>query len=294
MASEVAFKTFLSLVKPLKNKGLGNIRFVNNAYRWAEGMLLPHSSRLVTVNGLKMQLVAKSIDGIERQLIYNHEYEPVTTSILKKVVRPGMTSVDVGANIGYFTLLLSGLVGENGRVWSFEPEEQNFTMLLNNIRLNDLNNIITLQQALSNKVTTCNLYVSGEESGEHGLILRRHCKKVQSVTTTTLDRVVTQYVDVVKTDTEGNDFNVLLGAKRLFGRRPLFVTEFWPDGIMASGTSPKIFWDYLKSMYKWIYLVDEIEKSISVAVYENALTRCRRNMMSVNLVCSKEALNVLE
>src|SRR5256885_8821899 len=68
------------------------------------------------------------LDSLELSIF--RSYEPFETSLLAAEIRPGMTIVDVGANIGYYTLLFSKLAGDNGRVYAFEPEPQNFALLL--------------------------------------------------------------------------------------------------------------------------------------------------------------------
>lgn len=291
MPSEKTFNIFLALVRPLKGKGLGSIRPVNQLYRWLEGQLLPRSSRLVSVNGCTMKLVATSIDGIERQLIFSKEYEPVATNVLKKFVQPGMRVVDVGANIGYYTLLLSKLVKENGTVWSFEPEAKNFDNLTTNIRLNRLTNVISVPKAVGSKNEIRDFFISSEESGEHSIVLKRHCKKVVRIRVVSLDSVIVDKIDVLKTDTEGNDCEVLLGAKELIRKyRPLLITEFWPDGLIKAGAKPQDFWILLQSYYDNIYIADEVEKTLSIGTMEDAVRRIGKNMLSVNLICSKESL----
>jgi FkbM family methyltransferase len=280
---ERVFRTFLTAIRPFKNKGLGNIKPVNSLYRKIEGKLLPTMRRVVHVNDYDLQLEAKSIDGIERQLIFNNEYEPVTTSILKKYVRSGMKVIDVGANIGYFTLLLSKLVDITGTVTAFEPERNNFRALLNNIRLNNVGNIQAIQNAVGNNHEMLSLYISSEESGEHSLIAKRHCKSEQQIEVVRLDDVVKD-TNVIKTDTEGNDFHVLQGAERLLTSHPLLIIEFWPEGILKSGHTHKEFWDLLHVYYKDIFIADEVEKTLTIGTLEDALRRCQRNKLSVNLI----------
>jgi len=280
---ERVFRTFLIAVQPFKNKGLGNIKPVNSLFRKIEGKLLPTMRRVVHVNDYDLQLEAKSIDGIERQLIFNNEYEPVATSILKKYVRSGMKVIDVGANIGYFTLLLSKLVDITGTVTAFEPERNNFIALLNNIRLNNVGNIQAIQNAVGNNHEMLSLYISSEESGEHSLIAKRHCKSEQQIEVVRLDDVVKD-TNVIKTDTEGNDFHVLQGAERLLTSHPLLITEFWPEGILKSGHTHKEFWDLLHVYYVDILIADEVEKTLTIGTLEDALRRCQRNKLSVNLI----------
>ena len=286
---ERIFRLFLRVVRPLRNKGLGSNRSVVFTYRGIEKFLMPKARRMVTLPDYQLHLVLSSIDGISQNLIYNGEYEPVATSVLRKYTRLEMNVIDVGANIGYFTLLLSKLVGNLGKVFAFEPEKQNYAALCHNIQLNNGSNILTYQNAVGNVDEMCTLYVSSEESGEHSLVTKRHCHATQTVKVVRLDDLV-RNADVIKTDTEGNDFHVLQGAERLLSAQPLLITEFWPDGIIKSGHTCEEFWSLLHFYYKDILIADEVEKTLTTGTIEDAIRRIGVNMMSVNLICSKESL----
>ena len=79
------------------------------------------------------------LDSLELSIF--RSYEPFETSLLSAEVRPGMTIVDVGANIGYYTLLFSKLTGESGHVYAFEPEPENFALLQQNLARNNRTNV---------------------------------------------------------------------------------------------------------------------------------------------------------
>src|SRR5208282_1394111 len=81
------------------------------------------------------------------------------TALMKKVLKSGMKAVDVGANIGYFTLLAAKIV-EHGHVYAFEPEQTNFELLSKSISVNDLGNVDIYQKALCDKEGLIKLYLS--------------------------------------------------------------------------------------------------------------------------------------
>lgn len=76
------------------------------------------------------------------------------TELLRKVLKPGMTFVDVGANIGYYTLLAERIIGPSGTVIAFEPEPKNFALLSKTVSLNNLPNVRIYQQAVSDRDVT--------------------------------------------------------------------------------------------------------------------------------------------
>ena len=82
---------------------------------------------------------------------------------------PGMIVVDVGANVGYFSLLAAELVGSSGKVYAFEPEPGNNGILQQNIEINSLSNIQVEEMAGSDNSGVADLYLSELDSGSHSL-----------------------------------------------------------------------------------------------------------------------------
>ena len=91
-------------------------------------------------------------------IAFKRLYEAGTSSVLIETLRPGDLFIDVGAHIGYFTLLASTLAGPSGRVMSFEPEEKNHAALLNHLKLNQSTNIEPYRWALSASTGVTELY----------------------------------------------------------------------------------------------------------------------------------------
>ena len=108
------------------------------AKRWVFNRL---RQKEVTVHGFPFLL--DPLDSLELSIFRN--YEPFETSLLSAEIRPGMRIVDVGANIGYYTLLFSKLTGASGHVFAFEPEPENFGLLQRNLARNDRTNVGAFQ-----------------------------------------------------------------------------------------------------------------------------------------------------
>ena len=105
------------------------------------------------------------LDSLELSIF--RSYEPFETSLLTAEVRPGMTIVDIGANIGYYTLLFSKLTGESGCVYAFEPEPKNFALLQQNLSRNNRTNVVAFNLAASDLTGESFLYLSSENHGDH-------------------------------------------------------------------------------------------------------------------------------
>ena len=203
-----------------------------------------------------------------------------------------MRVLDIGANIGYFTLLASKLVGDRGKVWAFEPESVNLVHLKENIELNDLKNVEVSSCAVSEFAGEADLYVSREEPGAHSLIdCRSPNYDIVRVHTVKLDDLFNDTcIDFIKSDTEGNDMKVLLGAKRLITENPdiKLIVELYPPGLIASQYSPEQFWALLEEYgFKSLTIMDELEKTTKEGNLEMAMEAINRHEFSVNLLCTK-------
>lgn len=111
------------------------------------------------VNGVKMFLDVKD-PGVSRTLAIKGEREKDQVFVVRRELKPGMTVLDVGANIGSYALLEASLVGPNGKIYAIEPAPQNFALLQKNIALNQFENIIeTHQVGASNQSGKGTFYV---------------------------------------------------------------------------------------------------------------------------------------
>ena len=88
---------------------------------------------------------------VGRQLECTSAYEPETVATFQALVQPGMTVVDIGANLGHHTLILADLVGKTGSVHAFEPHPETFEQLVANTRLNGYGHVHCSDMALSSK-----------------------------------------------------------------------------------------------------------------------------------------------
>ena len=94
-------------------------------------------------------------------------WETSETYWFLRTVKPGDTVVDAGANVGYYTIIGSRLVGDKGKVYAFEPEPANFALLQKNVRLNGLTNVVLERKALSNRKGTMKLFIADANKGDH-------------------------------------------------------------------------------------------------------------------------------
>jgi FkbM family methyltransferase len=185
------------------------------------------------VRGKKMFLDKN--DGLELSL--NHIYEPMETTLIQNLVKPGNTVMDIGAHIGYYTLLLSELVGKEGRVYAFEPDAENFRLLEKNVRENGCNNVILVNDAISDHTGKLTLY-SGEGGSANPTVGSTKGGVATEVHCIALDDFVGNFVDFIKMDIEGGEVAALRGMKKLIESNPWvkIITEFYPEGLERAGT----------------------------------------------------------
>lgn len=191
--------------------------------------------------------------------------EKFSTALFSKAVMSGDTVVDLGANIGYYTLLAGKLVGSTGKVFAFEPEPRNYGYLLKNIKLNQYHHVQAFCKAVSNQAEKADLYFCSYDIGHHTLYqnrgiekfrlnLPRGEKKTLKVETVRLDDFIEEIgtqIQFIKMDIEGSEPFALDGMRKMLqtNRNLAMLVEFFPLLIREMGRSPEAFADELLHQY---------------------------------------------
>lgn len=168
-------------------------------------------------------------------------WEPGNTAFLIETLRPGDRVIDGGAHVGYFTVLMSQLVGAGGHVLAFEPEAGNFALLERNLARNRLANVTIERKALADRAGPARLYLSPDNGGDHRLHAAPEERATQEVEAVTLDGYLEgdkQPVRFVKLDTQGQEPRILDGMARLIERNRRWLTmliEFTPGMMRGAG-----------------------------------------------------------
>jgi FkbM family methyltransferase len=187
-------------------------------------------------------------DGAVGKHVRNDNYERDVTGLFRSRLQPGMTVVDIGANIGYFTMLAANLVGPQGHVLAVEPNPRNVRLLEMSRRANHFDHVTIAQIAAGRETGLLILNTSfsnGTTSAppdELGQFL-----SAETVPCLGLESLLGAgaAVDLIKVDVEGAEFNALLGAETTIRRcRPFIISEFSPG--MLPGISHISGEDYLR------------------------------------------------
>ena len=206
-----------------------------------------------------VELLCDAADAAVTPGLRSGEYEPHLTAVFERYCRPGMTVVDVGANLGYYTLLAATLVGPSGRVVALEPNSENCRLLLSSLRRSGLGNVQVLPVAAD--VEKGWAYYSTHVGSNGGLIDDGDLLTRPGVVVPTfrLDDLVAGPVGLVKMDVEGAEGRVVRGATRLIEHeRPIVTTELKEE--MLTRVSNSTLGEYLSYFEGLGYTAALLEK----------------------------------
>lgn len=190
-----------------------------------------------SVHGNRMYLPLRN-SGVTADLAIHGTREELETEIFRSEVRPGMVVVDLGANIGYYTLLAASLVGPTGMVYAIEPYPESFRFLEKNVEINGYSQRVECTRlAISDRAGTATLFL-GSAANLHTLVdLSPHMQtsgKSIVVETMSLDQLMSgrRPVDFLRMDIEGAECQVFDGMDRVLAqpRPPKILFEVHPVG----------------------------------------------------------------
>lgn len=195
-------------------------------------------------------------------------YEPDVAAVTRRHVLPDMSIIDIGANIGYFSLLAGSLVGPDGHVLAIEPNPRNARMLEASRRSNGYGQIVVCQVAAGRDIgllvlntTHSNGTTSDATGGVEALL------NAETVASLPLDSLTERPVHFIKVDVEGAEYNALLGCRRLIERdHPVIITEFSPD--MMSSISHITGPEYFNWLMGFGYVISVIEPDGSTNIVD--------------------------
>ena len=224
---------------------------------------------------------------VSQQLRAHGIWEPFETALLLQVLQPDSVFVDVGANIGYFSLVAAAILRRPASVFAFEPDPDNFRLLQASARHNQLDAYICAQQlALADTDATGRLYLSGDNLGDHQMHADGTGRSsipitVRNGSTFLRDRL--QRLDFLKVDTQGAEHAVISGLMPLLQELPAaprILIELTPLSLRQAGASGRALIELLAELSQPMWIVDHIEQRL-VASNAGELARWCDNVDAV-------------
>jgi FkbM family methyltransferase len=216
-------------------------------------------------------------------LLRDQCWEPLESEVLCRALKPGDAVLDVGANIGYFTMLSALSVGDGGRVWAFEPEPFNVDLLQRNVVLNDVHQVEIVAAALGDHAGEMPLFLSSHNAGDHSLTAAADRDAVVVNVMRGDDCLPADIiVQLIKIDVQGAEPAVLAGLSAVIERSlpdVRLMIEFCPQAM--DRYAPNSADQLLVLLRRWdlpIYVIDHWRNALvetTVDYLNDWLRACR-------------------
>ena len=218
-------------------------------------------------------------------------YEPYESSLLERLVTPGSTVLDLGANLGVYTLRFARATGPSGHVVAFEPSPPTARVLAHNVRVNGYRHVRVEQRAVADRADVRSLFLSETNIGDHRLYAAEEPRRLIDVEVVRLDDVVEipGALSLVKMDIQGGEHAALDGMVRTLDAHPeaWVATEYWPYGLSGAGSSGAAFLARLRSLGGIVLHIDESRRRVRPIDDEwlaTTYTMARRNHTNLLVV----------
>ena len=235
-----------------KHYWLQRFRVARYIRRFFAKFVSRYKSNFVEIEGRKMFL--DEHDSLKLSL---YPYVVEQTDFFKKNIKEGDVVIDLGAHIGYFTCLFAQLVGKSGKVFSFEPEPNNFKLLKKNVEVNGYNQVTIEQKAVSDVKDMIKMYISNSPK-DHRIYDTHDGKESIEIESIRLDEYFKDFnkkINVVKSNIQGADFAAFQGMKSTIEKSKLNIIlalEYNPAMIkeFGSGNSEEFLDQLLGNNFK--------------------------------------------
>jgi FkbM family methyltransferase len=228
------------------------------------------------INDLKYALFPND-NAVSSSIINGWQYEPYMFEFLNKnlIDTNGKDIIDIGANNGSFAIDFAHLVGDNGKVHSYEPQRLVYYQLCGNVFMNGLNNVYCHNLAIGSCVDS--VYIETPDYFEKGAVNFGNVKVGKNgdmIIQMPLDAFENEYKDVVfiKIDVQGYELNVIKGAENIISKhRPYLFVEFEEDLLNEAGTSEKELQEKIESLG---YVVKRFQEAIPYSTTSGKCLDC--------------------
>ncbi|MCB1702033.1 MAG: FkbM family methyltransferase [Pseudomonadales bacterium] len=218
---------------------------------------------------------------ISRQIRAAGIWEPYETTLVLASLQAGDVFLDVGANIGYYSVLAASRVGVEGAVLAFEPDPGNFRLLAENLQLNDCAGVVTAFEAgLADKTRPGQLYLSEDNAGDHQIFAAAAGRRELPITLyhgADFLRARLSRLDLLKVDVQGAEYAVMSGLIPLLldlPRLPRIILELTPLSLRQAGSSGRALIELLATLGQPLWIIDHIEHRLAACTREELAQWC--------------------
>lgn len=182
-------------------------------------------------------------------------YEPFETALFKRELKPDNVFLDIGAHIGYYSLIASKII-KTGKIHAFEPFIDSHELLLENLALNKCKNVTAYLNAVTDKSGMEKLYLDEGNKGNNSLYPQKDCDCITVETIRVDDIFRGNKIDFVKIDTQGLEMEVLNGMRHVIKSNKLkMIIEYYPYGLRRMGHKEIDFFKMLNDLGFDVYKI---------------------------------------
>lgn len=182
--------------------------------------------------------------------IFKNRQDAEEINWLKQTIKPGDTILDIGANIGFYSKILSNCVGSGGKIHAFEPDTTNFKHLSNNLK--GFTNVVLNNMAVSDAPGEIKIYRSKDLNVDHRTYPVGDYESVDIIKAISIDAYIDGAfkVDLIKMDIQGYEVAALNGMAKTIENNPQIrlLLEFWPHGLHAAGNTVALFYETITNL----------------------------------------------
>lgn len=275
---------YQKVARLLYGRGIGKYKSINKVNRYFVSQLRPD---FIEYDGMKLFLDEKDSLGLSIAKIH----EKTETQIVREEIREGDVVLDIGAHIGYYTLIFAKLVGEKGRVYSFEPSPENFRLLTKNVEANNFQNVVCVNKIVSNKPGKVKLFGSDSSTGNRLFgDSEQSTIEIDSITLDEYFKNGAEEIGFVKLDIQGAEPLALEGMSSIINKNKklTIMQEWWPNGIKRLGRSPDAHLKELAKSGFEIIEIDDINGKLIPTSVETLMKKYpNKDLEDINLLCKR-------
>lgn len=292
---KLLFSLYNKTIKLFYGSNLSKYGIVRNTSRYINNQLHPD---FVEIEGNKIYLDENDSLFLSSSMMH----EKTIVNLVKNEIKKGDVVIDIGAHIGYYTVLFAKLVGPEGKVFAFEASPTNFEILKKNISVNGYKNVILNNKAVSDKNGKLTLYITGRTSTENFLFKPENftnsskIKQTVEIDSITLDDYFQDFdgeINFLKMDISGAEPRVMKGMSSILNKNNSLKIqqEWWPNAIRTHGFEPDSHLKLLTEMGYKIYEIDGAKNKLNLATIEELMKKYPNpKLEDINIFCKKGSL----